>query len=156
MDAKILALIEAWDEGHWEFTLAFEGLSDDDLWLRPHPTLLSLGELAGHVAYNEALLTPEASVDSPLNDKAFDYFPHQLETAIKKSLNVAQVLEEVKKVHEAAKAQVAQVEDFDEIVPWRKDWTWGQCVQYRVFHVAYHTGQAYSVRHLMGHTTTDN
>jgi len=25
-----------------------------------------------------------------------------------------------------------------------------------VFHVAYHTGQAYSVRHLLGHETEDN
>ena len=153
---KIEALVAAWDEGQWEFTLAFDGLSDDDLWKRPHPNLLSVGELAGHVAYNEALLLPEGALVSPLNDGAFAYYTGQVAHPVTRELTVAQVLEELKKVHDAARAQIAKVKEFDEKVPWRDDWTWGGCLRYRVFHVAYHCGQAYSVRHLMGHTTTDN
>ena len=34
--------------------------------------------------------------------------------------------------------------------------TFGEFADYMVFHVAYHTGQAFSVRHLMGHRTNDN
>lgn len=34
---KVAVLIEAWDTAHWEFSLAFEGLADEDLWTRPHP-----------------------------------------------------------------------------------------------------------------------
>lgn len=51
------AFLGAWDEAHWEFTLAFEGLSDEDLWKRAHPRLLSVGELAGHVAYWQSVWT---------------------------------------------------------------------------------------------------
>ncbi len=155
MDAKIEALVKAWDEGAWEFTLVFEGLSDADLWKRAHPGLLSIGELAGHVAYWDAVIV-QGGVESPLNDKAFGYYPDQLAHEVRKNLTVAQVLEELKNVHDAAKAEVMKVTDLDEKVPWRDDWTWGACLRYRVFHVAYHCGQAYSVRHLMGHTTTDN
>ena len=150
------SLIAAWDEGHWEFTLAFEGLSDEDLWKRAHPSLLSVGELAGHVAYTEALLVSDGVLRSPLNDKKFAYYSDQIGEPVVLDLTVAQVLDEVKKIHEAAKVRVEQVEDYDEKVPYRNDWTWGMCLQYRVFHVAYHCGQAYSVRHLMGHTPTDN
>jgi hypothetical protein len=67
---------------------------------------------------------------------------------------VDQVLQEVTRVHEAAKAFVAE-KGKDE--PYPGQWgTWGYLVQYQAFHVAYHTGQVYSVRHLMGHVTEDN
>jgi hypothetical protein len=153
---KIAALIEAWDEAHWAFTLAFEGLADQDLWLRPHPRLLSVGELAGHVAYNEASLAEGGTVQSPLVDKRFSYYDDLAGNPVRLCLTVQQVLDEVTRAHEAAKAGVAQVQRFDEVVPWRDDLTWYQIIQYRVFHVAYHCGQAYSVRHLLGHGTTDN
>ncbi|MEA2552859.1 MAG: hypothetical protein QOJ65_1035, partial [Fimbriimonadaceae bacterium] len=52
--AKLDQLIKAWDEGQWEFSLAFEGLADEDVWRRPHPQLLSIGELAGHIAFWDA------------------------------------------------------------------------------------------------------
>ena len=35
-------------------------------------------------------------------------------------------------------------------------WTWASYLRYRAFHAAYHAGQAYSVRHIFGHKTTDN
>lgn len=155
MDPKIEALLQAWDEGAWEFTLVFEGLSDEDLWKRAHPSLLSVGELAGHVAYGAAQMI-ESGFDSPLVDKAFDYYPRQVASPVKREMTVESVLAELKRVHVACKAQIARVKDFDEKVPWRDDWTWGGCLRYHVFHVAYHCGQAYSVRHLMGHETTDN
>ncbi len=69
-------------------------------------------------------------------------------------LGTIQVLAEVKRIHEATKACLAGkgMED-----PYPGHWgTWGSFVQYQVFHVAYHAGQAYSVRHLLGHQTEDN
>lgn len=157
-------LLEAWDSGHWEFTLAFEGLSDEDLWRRTDPRLLSLGELAGHVAYWQAVWIhgdgndrPDLAslpVRSPLVDHAFRYYSGTVDSPTQLDLGVEQVLEEVKKVHETAKAALVG-KAFDEAHPGQ--WgTWGKLVEYQVFHVAYHTGQAYSVRHLMGHETTDN
>ena len=52
--ADIETLIDAWDEAHREFAIALEGLDDKDLWVRPHPRLLSIGELAAHIAATEA------------------------------------------------------------------------------------------------------
>lgn len=153
---RIETLIAAWDTGHWEFTLAFEGLSDEDLWRRPHPRLLSIGELAAHVAFSESQL-PQPMTQSPLANRRSSYYLHQVEDPMVLDLTVEQVLAELKKVHEAAKGAALRVQNLDDVVHWRDDWTWAECLQYMgCFHVAYHCGQAYSVRHLMGHTTTDN
>lgn len=153
---SVEALVRAWEEGHWEFTLAFERLADKDLWARPHPNLLSIGELAGHVAYNESVMAPPGTIVGLLVDKRFDYYLNQIGNVVTLDLTVAQVLEELKRVREAAKPILMGIADLDEKVPWRDDWTWGVCLRYRVFHVAYHCGQAYSVRHLLGHVPTDN
>jgi hypothetical protein len=106
MDAKIEALVEAWDEGQWEFSLVFEGLSDEDLWKRAHPNLLSIGELAGHVAFGEAQMFPAGAIESPFFDKAFDYYPRQVAAPLTKDLTVQQVLNELKKVHVLAPVEV--------------------------------------------------
>lgn len=162
--STLAPMIAAWDEAYREFAIAFEGLKDDDLWKRPHPRLLSVGEIAGHVAYWQAVWTlgggndrpdlDSLAIASPLVHEAFRYYtatvlkPHSLE------LNSEQVLAEVARVHEAAKQAVA-TRDAEEAYPGQ--WgTWGNLVQYQVFHVAYHTGQVYSVRHLLGHETEDN
>ncbi|MBS1705843.1 MAG: DUF664 domain-containing protein [Armatimonadetes bacterium] len=154
-------LLKALDEAHWEFTLAFEGLSDDDLWRRPHENLLSIGELAAHVAFGEGrrTLVIDAEDEDPnsfLYHSAY-YYPYQLKSPTLARPTVEEVLKKVAEIHEAAKEalqrDVKSLED-----PWPKDpqWTWGSNLRYMVFHVAYHTGQAYSVRHLFGHTPTDN
>lgn len=153
---KYHAYLEAWGVAHWEFTLAFEDLGDEDLWRRPHPRLLSVGELAAHVASSEALLS-RPMPESMLVDKRFGYYLNQVEDPVVLDLTVAQVLQGLKTVHEAAVAAASQVKNVDEVVHWRDDWTWYQCVQYMgCFHVAYHCGQAFSARHLMGHKTNDN
>ena len=157
-------LIDAWAEGHREFGFAFEGLPDEDLWKRVDPRLLSVGEIAGHVAYWQAVWTmgggeakPDLSrlpIESPLLDATFRYYTVNVDEPVVLSLGSKQTFDEVMRIHEAAKA-IAQGKERDEIYPGQ--WgTWGNFVQYQAFHVAYHTGQAYSVRHLMGHTTEDN
>jgi hypothetical protein len=153
---KYQAYIEAWGIAHWEFTLAFEDLADVDLWKRPHPRLLSVGELAAHVAYSESQL-PQPKTESPLVDERSRYYLHQVDDPLVLDLSVEQVLAELKRVHDAAVNAVNQVADMDAIVHWRDDWTWAECLKYMGgFHVAYHCGQAFSARHLMGHKTNDN
>ena len=162
--STLAPLIEAWDEAHREFDIALGGLSDEDLWKRPHPRLLSVGELAGHVAYWQAVWITgggnhrpelgELPIKSPFLDHGFRYYTSSVDQPFQVDLTVEQVLQEVRRVHEAAKAEVVGKEK-DE--PYPGQWgTWGNLVQYQVFHVAYHTGQAYSVRHLLGHETEDN
>ena len=112
---KYQAFIEAWGVAHWEFTLAFEDLADEDLWRRPHPSLLSVGELAAHVAYSESQL-PQPMTQSPLVDKRSRYYLHQVDDPLVLNLTVAQVLEELMTVHDAAVAAASQVQNVDEIV----------------------------------------
>jgi len=162
--SELDTLISAWDEGHREFAIALEGLANEDLWTRAHPRLLSVGELAAHVAYWQAVWVLGGGADkpdldhlpvkSPLIDHAFRYYTSNVEAPTRLDLGTDQVLAELMRVHDAAKAAVAG-KGKDEPCPGQ--WgTWGNIVQYQAFHVAYHTGQAYSVRHLMGHETEDN
>jgi hypothetical protein len=162
--SDLAILIEAWDEAYRELGIALENMPDEDLWKRPHPRLLSVGELAGHVAYGQAAWTlgpgidrpdmAQLSIESPLLHEGFRYYTTNVEHAHQVDLDAGQVLHELLKIHEAAKAAVAG-KGKDDVYPGH--WgTWGAVVQYQVFHVAYHTGQAYSVRHLLGHETEDN
>ncbi len=157
-------LLDAWDEAHREFAIAMGDFPPQDLWRRPHPRLLSVGELAGHVAYWQAVWTmgggsdrPDLSqipVQSPLVDHAFRYYLSQVEDPVVLELGPEEVLAEVNRVHAAAR-KIASSNAMEDVYPGQ--WgTWGNFVQYQAFHVAYHTGQAYSVRHMLGHETEDN
>jgi hypothetical protein len=166
--ANLDLLYKAWDVAQWEFSLVFEGLPDEDVWKRPHPKLLSVGELAGHVAYWDAMsLTSPATgsevdvatlpIQSPLIDPAFRYYTSSEQAPVSRPMSAGQVLKELQRVHDEVKAQWTSVErDSSDVIPGTEKFTYGDALEYRVFHVAYHTGQAYSVRHLLGHTTTDN
>lgn len=156
--------IEAWDEAHRELVIALDAMPDDDLWVRPHPRLLSVGELAGHIAYWQAIWTlgggnpkpnlNELSLQSPLVLDRFRYFTSSVDRAIQLDMGAATLLAEVERIHDIAKEYLRGKEFGD---PYPGQWgTWGYFVQYQVFHVAYHTGQIYSVRHLLGHETLDN
>ncbi len=162
--STLAPLIEAWDEGHREFKIAFGNFPDEDLWKRPHQRLLSAGELAAHVAYWQAVwimgggnMKPDLDqlpIKSPLLNDAFRYYTISVNNEFRLELNATDLIAEVMRVHEAAKAVVADKQK-DDSYPgmWQ---TWGNLIQYQAFHVAYHTGQVYSVRHLLGHETEDN
>ncbi len=47
--------LKALDLCYFEVTEAFKALADENVWKRPSPVLLSVGELAGHIAYWEAV-----------------------------------------------------------------------------------------------------
>jgi hypothetical protein len=162
--STLATLFAAWDESHREFAIALGGTPDGDLWVRAHPKLLSLGELAGHVTYWEAsrsdgrgnnLSPEELKIKSPLVDPAFRYYTTNVERSVKLGLGTTDILKEMAGVHEQTKAVLAQI-DRDDPYPAFDGATWGQVIEYQIFHIAYHTGQAYSVRHLLGHETEDN
>jgi uncharacterized damage-inducible protein DinB len=151
-------LTKAWDTAHWELGEAFKGLPDDVVWVRPHPRLLSIGEIAGHIAYWESMSFTGGTATGPLVDPVFRYYDaSSQEPPVAKPLTAEQVYQEVERIHAAARAaQDSEPREPDQPNPMREGWTWGQTLEYMVFHVGYHTGQIYSVRHLMGHETTDN
>ncbi len=159
--------VDSWSEAQWELSLAFKGLSDENVWRRPHPTLLSIGELAGHIASYEAIGSvgswgetegmPEVPIKSQLVASAFHYYPGQLENQVVLEMGAEEVAAEVKRVHEEAKAALIAWNPLPtDMLPYSKNVSWEAFMRYRVFHVAYHCGQAYSVRHLLGDTPEDN
>lgn len=157
-------LIEAWDEAHRELSIAIDGTPNGDLWRRAHPKLLSVGELGSHVAYWQAVWAlgtgdPNISLDSlpvrsPLLHPAFRYYTNSVGAGIRLDMTTSDLQAEVMRLHEAAREAAATKENKS---PYPGNWgTWGNLVQYQAFHVAYHAGQVYSVRHLLGHETEDN
>jgi hypothetical protein len=150
-------LMKSLDMAHWEMSEAFGGLQDEDVWKRADPRLLSVGELAAHVAYWEAQSFFGEGFESPLTVAMARYYTTNVDEPFTLALGAEEVLAEVRRVHEACKAAFnAQPPSPDEVNAHRGDWTWAFTIQYQVFHVAYHTGQMYSVRHLLGHETVDN
>lgn len=151
------ALFKVFDEAIWEMGEAFKGLADEDVWRRADPRLLSIGELAAHVVYWQGQTFLGDEFESPLAVEPARYYSVTLEEPVEQRMGAEAVYNEVKRIHEASKqAFYAESPDLESNNPHREEWTWGSVLRYQIFHVAYHTGQMYSVRHLMGHETEDN
>lgn len=167
------ACLRALELGYFEVKFAFEGLADENVWKRPAEGLLSVGELAGHIAYWEAVRLageggeqPEPDlvkcrVSSPLIDRRFGYYPTTLATPPSEqhlAMTAEQVCRELLRVHEEAVAHFkAMNPDLESTAPgWPPNYTYGEFLKYAGFHVGYHTGQMFSVRHLLGEETPDN
>ena len=58
------AYLKLLEQGYYEVKFAFEGLADENVWRRPAVGLLAVGELAGHVAFWEAVRALRKSAGS--------------------------------------------------------------------------------------------
>lgn len=171
------AYLEVLEEGYYEVKVAFEGLADENLWQRPAAGLLSVGELAGHIAYWEAvklageggkqgfgLIHPDLAkcrVSSLLIDNRFSYHPATIALPPSEehlAMTAEQVCRELLRVHEESVAYFKALNpDLDSCPPgWPSNYTYRAFLTYAAFHVAYHTGQIYSARYLLGEKTLDN
>ena len=175
------AYLEILELGYFEVGEAFKGLSDDNVWKRPAKGLLSVGELAGHIAYWEALRLAGVEVEhaslageegkppdvtkikvkSPLIDERFSYHANTLATEPSEfhlKMTAAQVLAELLRAHRESVACFKELNPDLNSRPegWPANWTYRSFVTYLAFHIGYHTGQIYSVRHLLGEETPDN
>lgn len=153
---------QAWDSAHWEFSLVFEDLADEDLWRRADPKLLSVGELVCHMVYAQTTfatkLEPACGIESALAVDDARYYLYSVESPLVLDMSVDEVAKELDRVQKVVK-DVFLRSDADRETPLTFEGpgrTFGEFADYMVFHVAYHTGQAFSVRHLMGHRTNDN
>ena len=101
-------LLGALDVGYFELSEAFRDLPDDLVWKRPAPGLLSIGELAAHVAYGNATnFAGEGKIESPFVDRRFEYYPHSMAVPPSeehRAMTAAQVLDEVLRVSREAVA----------------------------------------------------
>jgi len=155
-------------QAFWELEFAFRGLADERVWTRPAPPLLSVGEIAGHMAYWEAVRLAGEGEDltkcriaSPLVDARFRYYPRTLANPPAEHhlvMTADAVYRELIRVHEAAFAhfEALNPDPDTKIVGCPARFTYAKYLEYAVFHTAYHTGQIYSVRHLLGEGTEDN
>lgn len=150
-------LVKAMDSAIWELGEGFKGLPDEDVWRRADPRLLSIGELACHVCYWEAESFLGTEFESPLVTAAARYYTTHVDQPFSLPMGADDVFREVQRIHVACAASLrANPPDPEADSPYRKDWKWGTLVEYQAFHIAYHTGQVYSVRHLLGHQPVDN
>jgi len=153
---------QAWDSAHWEFSLVFEDFNDDDLWRRADPRLLSVGEIVAHMVYAQIeyanVLRPDQPIESPLALRGARYYLTTVGEPITVAMGVDEIAKELDRVQKAAKAVfLADSHERGDALTFRGPGrTFGEFADYMIFHVAYHTGQAFSVRHLMGHKTNDN
>jgi hypothetical protein len=170
--------LEQLDLGFYELTFAFEGLADQNVWKRPADGLLSIGEIAGHIAYWEAVRLagegpielmaesaraepPNCRVSSPLIDNRFQYHTANLPnppSGPMLAITADKVGAELQRIHKESVSDFkSRNPDLDNDAPgWPPGNTYREFLKYLAFHVAYHTGQIYSVRHLLGDTPPDN
>lgn len=164
--------LSALDLCYFEVTEAFQGLADEHVWRRPNVGLLSVGELAGHIAYWEAVRfagdaedggasrdLATCKISNPLLDPRFAYYTTTIATEpteAHRAMTSERVLAELQRVHQEAMAHLqARSPDLASAAPhWHSNYE--ELLRYMAFHVAYHTGQMYSVRHLLGETPPDN
>jgi hypothetical protein len=165
--------LKALELGYFEVQFAFEGLPDEKVWTRPADGLLSIGELAGHVAYWEAVrFAGEAGevtehgpmkthIQSPLVDDRFAYYPTTIAhppSSEHRAMGTAEVYRELVRVHEESIAYFHALNpDLESAAPgYPAHYTYGEFLKYAAFHIAYHTGQMYSARYLLGDAPPDN
>jgi uncharacterized damage-inducible protein DinB len=147
---------------YFELGEAFRELADENVWKRPADGILSVGELAGHIAYGEVKhLAGEGQVSSLLIDPRFRYYPTTVATPPSEehlAMMAEQVGAELARVHREAVVHLkARNLDLASAPPDPSPGnTYGEVLQYMVFHVGYHIGQMYTVRHLLGEVTPDN
>ena len=164
--------LKSLDLCYFEVTEAFKGLADENVWKRPYRGLLSVGELAGHIAYWEAVrFAGEAEdgsasrdlsnckISSPLLDPRFGYYTSMVDSAPSEAhlaMSAEQVCNELLRIHQESMSYLkARNPVMDSKAPgWHSDYN--DLLRYVAFHIAYHTGQMYSVRHLLGEETPDN
>lgn len=165
--------LRAIDLTYYEVKEAFGGLSDANVWKRPTAGLLSVGELAGHIAFwqaikfaseggeNYAADISKCKVVSPLIDPRFRYYTTTIDSspsAEHLAMTAEQVYGELVRVHEESlahfKAFNPNLQSVVEGYPYQ--FTYEDMLKYNIFHVSYHVGQIYSVRHLLGEQTPDN
>ena len=167
------AYLKVLELAYYEVGPAFDGLTDEHVWRRPAAGLLSVGELAGHIAYWEAVkLAGEGGghslpdpakcrVYSPLIDRRFAYHPETLGSSPTEPLlamTAPQVCSELLRVHEEAVTCFKALDpSLETSAPgWPPNETYDFFLTYAPFHVSYHVGQMYSARHLLGEQTPDN
>lgn len=170
MDQEVSHLIEAWHWMYFETDLVLGGILPENLHRRPSANLLSISEHLAHVARSEGSIfcryllgQSDAQWQTSLLTKdVFGWPPTMLESPADEDL-ARLSLEELKaeylhlheRCYESAKEMklAANHQFHDE---WDRITTVRDRLRIAAYHVAYHCGQIYSTRHLLGEETPEN
>lgn len=170
MHPEVDHLVEAWHWMYFETDLAFGGLSEENLHRRPADGLLSVSEHVAHVARSEASIVnrylfgqePNDWADCLFRQPEFGWPPTMLEGPVNAELSrmtVREVMDAYLEQHGRC-YKLARGLDLEPDHAFEDDWSRVRTVRDRLriaaYHVAYHTGQIYSVRHFLGEETPEN
>lgn len=170
MEPEVRHLIEAWHWMYFETDLVLGGIRPENLHRRPGPGLLSISEHLAHVARSEGSIIRRYLLGEPDEDwqtsvltrDVFGWPPTMLESPVEPDLaqmTLQAVTEEYLRLHqgcyEAAQTLILPAEHrFDDA--WNRVVTVRDRLRIAAYHVAYHCGQIYSVRHILGEETPEN
>ena len=170
MEPEVSHLIEAWHWMYFETDLLFEGLAEENLHRRPNANLLAISEHLAHVARSEASIVnrylfgqqPDQWADCLFRKAEFGWPPTMLERPVDEVLSqmsVEDVMQEYLRQHERC-YQLAVTLALPADTVFDDEWDRCRTVRDRLriaaYHVAYHAGQVYSVRHALGEDTPEN
>jgi hypothetical protein len=171
MDARVRTLVDAWDWSYVDFDLAFEGLSVETLHRRPSPVSISIAEIAAHTAYSEASIILRYLLGIPKEEWGEDFMlrdPYGWPPRVMEGPPLPQLLamsvEEVKGAwigHH--RSFVDRLALFDLSADHRFTDEWADSapnvetrLRFAAYHVAYHIGQIYAIRQVLGEETPEN
>lgn len=164
------SIVDSLEFNYLDADRALDGVEPSHLHVRINPQTLSISEQVAHIAYCEALgvfgflderSQDEWPVESRLLQPTFWYPPEMLNSPIHNDLvtmDLSAIKSEWQNVHRSVVARLRELEQtVDAPMPkaWAPDKTVGGHLRYLSYHVAYHVGQIYLMRHLLGETTPE-
>ncbi len=155
---------------YFETDLVLQGVSAENLHRRPGPGLLAISEHLAHVARSEGSIirryllgeADSAWQSSILTREIFGWPPTMLERPVEPDLarmSLSDLAEEYLGLHERcyeAAQELRLPADHQFTDNWDRVVTVRDRLRIAAYHVSYHCGQIYSVRHMLGEETPDN
>ncbi|MBX3097915.1 MAG: DUF664 domain-containing protein [Fimbriimonadaceae bacterium] len=170
MHSEVHQLIEAWHWMYFETDLVLGDVKEENLHRRPAPNLLSISEHLAHVSRSEASIfcryiagqPDEEWQTSVMTKPIFGWPPTMLEHPVDTELtefDLPSITGEYLRLHEhcyrvAQTIELGPDHRFDD--SWERIKTLRDRLRIAAYHVAYHAGQIYTVRHLLGEDTPEN
>ena len=159
------ALVRAWDWSYVDFEQAFEGMSLETLHCRPNGRIISIAEIAAHTVYSEASIVLRYLLGVPKEGWGEDImlkdpygWPPSILEGPPSSALLRMGVEDVRQAWLGHHRRfVSALEGFDLPPGHRFEDEWSPAapdvetrLRFAAYHVAYHIGQIYTTRHLLG------
>lgn len=171
MHPTVQTLIDAWNWSYIDMADALDEIAPEHLHLRPSPDLICISEQIAHLMRSESSIIGRYIFNEPesvwaanfLTQPPYGWPPDILLAPVDprlKSLSQADLKQHLDANHQRL-LEKAQTLDLPPGHPFQDDWsgpapTLEVRLRFAAYHVAYHVGQIYQTRHLLGEITPDN